>query len=135
MQFNVTTDYTIRTILDLASSGGKRTASEVAESMGIPQNYLAKIFKKLLDGGLVKVVRGRNGGYRLNRPAEEISLYDVISLSEKTLKLNYCLEEDHKCLRDINSFCSVKKVYEGIQEQVEDTLKSQKISDLITNMK
>lgn len=113
MQFNVTTDYTIRTILDLASSGGKRTASEVAESMGIPQNYLAKIFKKLLDGGLVKVVRGRNGGYRLNRPAEEISLYDVISLSEKNFEVELLFGRRSQVLKGYKFLLLCKKSIRG----------------------
>ncbi len=134
MQFNITTDYTIRTVLDLAASGGKRTASDVSDNMNIPINYLAKIFKKLVDGGIVLVERGRNGGYILSRSPEEISLYDIIVLSEKTLKLNYCLEDDYECSRGAEDVCSVKGVYEKIQKQVEDTLKSQKISDLVANM-
>lgn len=51
---------------------------DVAERQGISESYLAKIFQSLAKTDIVTSVRGKNGGYRLARPSEEISVGDVV---------------------------------------------------------
>src|SRR5204863_451055 len=72
-------DYAIRAAVELAASGdGPVKGDRVAQAQEIPPNFLENIFGDLRNAGLVASRRGADGGYWLARPAEEISLADVI---------------------------------------------------------
>jgi Rrf2 family protein len=72
-------DYAVRAALELAASDGESVKGErVAEAQGIPLKFLENILQELRHAGLVRSQRGPEGGYRLGRPASEISLGDVI---------------------------------------------------------
>ena len=69
---------------------------EIGRSMEIPQDFLAKILKTLVNAGIVNSVRGARGGYRLARSAHDISFLDVIEAVEGPVALNTCLSESGK---------------------------------------
>lgn len=74
-------DYAARAVLGLArlGLGGKAVrVDDLAGAQAVPANYLAQILLELKAGGLVKSVRGKEGGYLLARPAAEISLGDLL---------------------------------------------------------
>jgi Rrf2 family protein len=72
-------DYAIRATVELAVAGEGPTKGErIAQAQSIPPNFLENIFTDLRNAGLVASRRGAEGGYWLARPAEEISLADVI---------------------------------------------------------
>ncbi len=58
------------------------TTNTIAKAEGIPSGYLAKIFQKLVKGGFVKAVRGKNKGYIFAKPPEEINLLELFELIE-----------------------------------------------------
>jgi Rrf2 family protein len=67
---------------------------EIARQMLVPEDFLAKILKTLVDEGLVKSTRGPHGGYALAKPATGISFLEVIEAVEGPIALNVCLDED-----------------------------------------
>jgi Rrf2 family protein len=72
-------DYAVRAAAELAAAGDELLKGEaIAAAQGIPQNFLENILTDLRHAGLVKSQRGADGGYRLARPAAEISVADVI---------------------------------------------------------
>jgi Rrf2 family protein len=72
-------DYAIRAVVELAAAGdGPVKGERVAQAQEIPPNFLENIFGDLRNAGLVASRRGADGGYWLARPADEISLADVI---------------------------------------------------------
>jgi len=72
---------------ELAShyDAGAIKAEDIADAQDIPLNFLLGILRELRNGQLVRSVRGRDGGYRLSRPAEEIALADVIRVVDGPL--------------------------------------------------
>jgi len=72
---------------ELAAQGtsGAVKAEQIADAQDIPLNFLLGILRELRNGQLVRSVRGRDGGYRLSRPAEEIALADVIRVVDGPL--------------------------------------------------
>lgn len=118
MQINITTDYAIRILLCLYLQGENSTISSsvIADKMGIPFNYMAKILKKLKNNNLIKVQRGQYGGYILGEKGENISLYDIMEIMEPE-KINRCLEEDHFCSRNCYGNCPVCSFYSVVQEK------------------
>jgi Rrf2 family protein len=79
-------DYAVRAAVELAASGdGPVKAESIAEAQGIPVNFLENILLDLRRAGVVESRRGASGGYRLARPADQISLADVIRAVEGPL--------------------------------------------------
>jgi len=71
-------DYAVRAAVELAAAGDLVTAEQLAQAQGIPLNFLENILGDLRRAGIVGSRRGQQGGYSLARPANEISLADVI---------------------------------------------------------
>lgn len=65
---------------------------EIAVRMDVPQDFLAKILKKLVKERLAVSSRGARGGYSLGRPATEISMLDVIEAVEGPVQVNLCTD-------------------------------------------
>ncbi len=80
------TDYATRAVLALAvADGGPLKLSELAEQTEAPPSVLEQVMPILRTAGIVRSVRGPSGGYRLNRPAEEITLERVVRLFQGQL--------------------------------------------------
>jgi Rrf2 family protein len=80
-------DYAVRAALELAAAqdGGPLKGEQIAEAQHIPLKFLENILIELRHGGLVRSQRGPEGGYWLDRPAEQISVGDVIRVVEGPL--------------------------------------------------
>ena len=78
MRLSARVDYALRAASELAAADGPRTVDQLSAAQRIPNKYLESILGELRRGGLLRSQRGPEGGYRLARPAEEISIADVI---------------------------------------------------------
>jgi Rrf2 family protein len=85
MRTTAKADYAVRAAVELAAAGELVTAEQIAQAQGIPLNFLENILRDLRRGGIVESRRGQQGGYTLARPAEEISVADVIRAVEGPL--------------------------------------------------
>lgn len=82
MKISAKVDYGLRALLTLASSGKSMTIDAIAEAQQLPNKYLGAILNDLRRAGIVLSKRGADPGYRLARPAREISVADVFSALE-----------------------------------------------------
>ena len=80
MRTTAKADYAVRAAVELAAAGDLVTAEHIAQAQAIPVNFLENILRDLRRGGIVESRRGQQGGYTLARPAEEISVADVIAI-------------------------------------------------------
>lgn len=80
MRMSAKAEYAVRAMTQLASvpAGELVTTEEIAKSQGIPPQFLVDILSELRADRLVRSQRGRDGGYQLARPAEQISVADVL---------------------------------------------------------
>lgn len=86
MQISARSDYGIRALVELAAAGGGPcTVTELAEAQAIPARFLQNILLQLRRRGFLRSQRGTDGGYRLARPAEEITIAEVIRALEGPL--------------------------------------------------
>ena len=131
MQILTTTDYAIRAILYLAMNKHMATAGEVAEKTKIPKQYLTTMARRLKDAGLIAAKGGQDGGYYLARPAESISVLDVVRVTENTMCISRCLERQKgDCCFQLGC-CPVREVYAGLQSVIDQTLGSVTIAELV----
>lgn len=135
MQFNITTDYAIRTVVLLAAAQRKMTTEEISTAMAIPLNYLKKIINQLGKKNILDVHRGRYGGFILSKEAKDINLYDIVEAVEPNIKINRCLEEHCYCSRNAIKSCPVRKVYTDLQGKMEEILKNSTVADLVANIR
>lgn len=122
-------DYALRAMIFLASIPAEAVTPfrEVARRMNIPEDFLAKILKQLVDERLVRSTRGPHGGYALARPADEISFLDVIEAVEGPIALNVCLDEDG-CGREAS--CTMVSVWREGQEKMLEVYRRSRLSAL-----
>ena len=78
MRLSARVDYALRAMSELAAADAPRTVEQLSAAQHIPNKYLESILGELRRGGLLRSQRGPDGGYRLARPASEISIADVI---------------------------------------------------------
>lgn len=74
---------------------------------------------------------GSNGGYRVGKSPEQISMYDIISAMERTVKINHCLEHGSPCSRHATAVCPVRPFYERLQKHMEEQMMGTTIADII----
>lgn len=125
MQFNMTTDYAIRSILYITESQKIVSVEEVGIVVGIPHPYMKKLLYRLNKAGLIEAVRGRNGGYFIAKPPEKISVWDIAKATEQTMQIDLYLE-DKKEGNDV-----LQQFYSELQELMEDKMKKTTIQSLI----
>jgi Rrf2 family protein len=79
MRVSAKADYAVRAAVELAAAGdGPLKGDRIAEAQQIPSNFLENILSDLRNAGIVMSRRGADGGYWLARPADEVSIADVI---------------------------------------------------------
>lgn len=131
MQFKVSTDNAIRIVYYLSKRPNEfPTGMEIAEEMGISYPLCVNVLNKLKEKGLMNSVLGRGGGFTLERPANEITIYDIIVAMEGGIRINRCLSDGHFCTRNATSSCPVHKVFSRAQSNLINELNSVYISDL-----
>src|SRR5215207_2655042 len=101
MRLTVYTDYALRLLMYLAlKEDGCATISEVAQAYGISKSHLMKVAHQLGVAGYIGTVRGKGGGLRLGKAAQEIGLGEVVRFAEPDMALV-------PCFAPVNAFCPI----------------------------
>jgi Rrf2 family iron-sulfur cluster assembly transcriptional regulator len=124
-------DYAIRGMLYLArqKDGTISLIKDIASAVKVPQSFLAKIFQDFNKIGLVKSTRGAGGGFSLGKPAEEISLFDIVTAIEGPIKPNRCIMANNAC--SFKKTCPVHPVWLTMRDNIEAQLKEVTLKELI----
>ena len=130
MQLTRAADYAVRVMVHLAglTSGARATKSQLAASGDVPEAFVGKILQALSRGGLITSHRGSVGGFTLARPADSVTLLDVVELMEGPLQLNACLGPNPSCGR--LAWCCVHDVWARAQEALAGVLRGVTIASL-----
>ena len=118
LQISRKIEYGLRAMIFLASQPPERTVpfKEIARRMEVPQDFLAKILKTLVEQGLTRSTRGAHGGYQLSRPAREISFLDVIEAVEGPVVVNVCQDGHDAC--KVSRSCTMYGVWKLGQQRM-----------------
>ncbi len=93
LHFNRTTEYAFRAMASLAlqRQGEPMPAKALSEATGVPQHYLSKIMKKLVEAGLVTSQKGHGGGFALATPKKKTHYLDILVASGYEPHPNRCV--------------------------------------------
>ena len=93
MKLTRQSNYAVRALIYCAvNEPGLSRVADIARAHGISELFLFKLIKPLVENGLIQTVRGRHGGIKLGRPASDITLLDVIRLTEENFAMAECFE-------------------------------------------
>ena len=105
------TDYALRVLIYAATNDdGLVNIGTIAETYDISKSHLMKVVTALVKGGFLTSIRGKGGGLRLSRPAEEINIGSVVRHMEP-MQLVECMSDHNECI--ISPNCRVAGIVEG----------------------
>ena len=95
MRLTRQTNYAVRIMMYCAANAGRLSRiPEIASAYSVSELFLFKILQPLVEHGLVETVRGRNGGVRLAKAADQITLFDIVRVTEDNFAMAECFESD-----------------------------------------
>jgi Rrf2 family protein len=141
----ISVEYAIHGLLWLVGDGGGEaegalSSREIAELQGISPSFLAKIFPKLEKAGILAASEGVRGGYRLARPADEISFLQIVDAIEGDKPLFDCQEVRGRCALFADGVpgwatdgtCAVHAVMLQAEKAMRDALAAQTLGAVAT---
>lgn len=124
--------YAVMAMVDLAGRDAALPVAlaQLADAQEITLPYLEQIFSKLKQSGLVRSVRGPGGGYVLAREASLISIYDIISAVDESLKMTRCDKHSGEGCMAARARCLTHGLWDGLGQQIHDYLSSISLADV-----
>lgn len=133
MCLSQTTGYAIRALGCLGEEKcHPHLIRDVAKCSGVRKPYLAKVINRLSINGLVVSKRGFGGGISLSRPAERISLLEIVKAIEGENWIGPCLLGMEECAAD--EMCPTKSLWKQVSAQIETVLRTTTLADVIVVM-
>lgn len=136
MKLSTKGKYGLRAMIDLAQYSEQEAVSisSISHRQNISESYLEQLVAKLRKAGLVVSIRGAQGGYRLAKPAETISVGDVLRALEGNLKAVECsAHTDEGC--EGADVCVAKYVWQRINESIARTVDEMMLDQLVEESK
>ena len=122
--------FAVTAMIDLAmrDSDGPVTLADISERQKISLSYLEQLFGRLRRQALVASTRGPGGGYQLAKPAQEVSVADIILAVDEPIDATKCggqenCQDDHKCI--------THDLWEGLNEHIFAYLRSVTLAQLV----
>jgi len=131
MRLTRQTNYAVRILMYCAANNDRLSRiPEIAAAYTVSELFLFKILQPLVEAKLVETVRGRNGGVRLGRPPAEITLFDVVRVTEESFAMAECFENDAADCPLIDS-CALNAALRKALGAFFEVLESYTIEDLV----
>ncbi len=124
--------YALRLMLDIAINEKEEPirVKEIAERQDISDKYLEQIIAALVKAGLVKSLRGPQGGYRLNKKPEEYTVGSILRVTEGKLSPVACLEDEvNQCPR--KGECITIGLWEKLNDAIKEIVDNTTLQDMI----
>ncbi len=139
MLFSTKAEYGVRLLVELGRRDGAAPVAlaSVAEAETLPLSYLEHLVAKLRDAGLVASTRGAHGGYRLARPASEITMLEVVEALEGPVAPMECFHTDREgrvlCSHedDADRACATKMLWTRVHGGVTRALAGTTLDELV----
>lgn len=130
MRISTRGSYALEAVLAIALFPNDQVISirEISERTQISDNYLEQIFSLLRKNKIISSSRGAYGGYQLARPAEQITVGDVLRATEKSISPVLCVEKDVLCAKSIN--CVARDAWHTLFETITGTVDHISVADL-----
>ncbi|HWQ43877.1 MAG TPA: Rrf2 family transcriptional regulator [Desulfosporosinus sp.] len=125
--------YGVKAMFDLAQHMGEGPTSlrSIAERQDISEHYLEQLVSGLRKAGLVKSVRGAQGGYVLGREPSKIKVGDIIRVLEGPIAPVDCVSEESPEFCAKSEFCVTRNIWEKVRDSIADVLDSITLENML----
>lgn len=106
---------------------------ELVAGTDLPRDFLAKVFQKLVHGGVLRSAKGRGGGFSLARPAHEITLMSIVEAIDGPQIYDRCVVGLEKCNDQMP--CPQHDLYKPIRQRLKDYMLTTTLADLAASLK
>jgi Rrf2 family protein len=123
--------YGLRILIDLAThqKNGPVNLGDISARQGISEKYLWQVISLAKASGLIQSTRGPKGGYTVARPADQITVLDIITALEGPIILVDCLEKSESC--DRHGSCTTRDVWLQVENSMKKSMASITLQDLV----
>lgn len=127
--------YALRMILDMAQNQktGPVALKDISERQNVSKKYLEQIALVLSQAKLLQGTRGHQGGYRVIADLSEITVYDILVMTEGSMHPVACLDHAPNDCERCNG-CETLYIWEGLDRVIQDYLSSLTIQDVLDRM-
>ncbi len=122
--------YGVRALLAIVKADGPLSTTHISKLEDISLPYLEQIFNKLKRAGIVSAKRGAQGGYLLSRPAEKISVGEIISILDGPVKFSQCHHPEHEEDCEKKDICASRRFWSDLENDVNSKLYKTSLQDL-----
>lgn len=128
--FSPPTEYALRALTYLAEkpAGSLLLNREISDELNLPQAFMHKVMKQLVNAGLLESARGKRGGFKLTRPANEITLFDISRLFDNLDVRDNCVLGQEICSDDVP--CPMHKAWKKVMRDFLDAIKTTTLEDM-----
>jgi Rrf2 family iron-sulfur cluster assembly transcriptional regulator len=137
MIFSRATEYAIRGLAELACRGGGDgrivMLDQLVAGTDLPRDFLAKIFQKLVRGGVLTSTKGRRGGFALARPDHAITLMDIVEAVEGPQVFDRCVVGMEAC--NDHMPCPQHDLYKPIRQRLKAYVQTTSLADLAASLR
>jgi len=125
--------YGLRALADLAvnSKGDPVSVASIAERQHISSNYLESIFSTLKKAGVIKSIKGVNGGYVLREDAQDIGIGDILRILEGDLSIIDSEGDDDELDDGSLKLCIEHSVWDVVSNRIDQVVNSMTLEDII----
>ena len=131
MRISTRGSYALEAVLAIAMmpDTGSVSIREISERTLISDDYLEQIFSLLRNGGIIRSLRGAQGGYCLARSSSSVSVGDVLRAAEKSISPVLCIEDKSVCGKSAE--CAARNTWCRLYGVISDTVDTISIADLV----
>ena len=115
--------------LALTQKNGPVPLRQIAQRQNISEQYLEQIFSTIKKSGLIKSVRGAQGGYLLSKEPKDITVGDILIVLEGPVSISDCVVDEDIC--ENSGICVTKIVWERLKKGIEDVINSITLQNMI----
>ena len=133
MKLSTKSRYAVMALADIARFNNNEPISlrDISIRQGISLVYLEQLFLKLKKNEIVKSIRGKKGGYTLNKTPDEIKISDILSAVEEKVKTIGCQKHSKKGCNGKSAKCITHNLWDELETHINVFFQEKKLGDLI----
>ena len=130
MKLNTTSQYAIRIMEYIVKDSGKlHHAKEISEQLNIPYKYLTKIMTMLKNANHIQSIRGREGGYTIDKNPSDIKLIEILEAVNECIDSQNCILGTGLC--NITKKCSLHDMWKNPKKAINDMFQNKTLADML----
>lgn len=132
MKISAKARYGLRILLDIAANGTverPRPIKEICEAEALSEKFTSRLVIPLREAGMIVSVRGKQGGFRLAKPPNEISLLEIVETLQGPIALVDCVSDGTACTR--SGKCPTRRVWSDINATLRKTFEKITLEGLL----